>query len=148
MDQVGSKNNNFLWLLIAISISQPCVADDKFHWEPYPWPHAEYPSREKPMRRDLSEPLEFGAKYPKAGNNHAVTKNKPKIVKKIPKPIVKEVIKPIPEIKKEEQHTPDTNRPVTKSTVTEKRFEWLRKYEWLIIAWIVSIISLLYIAFE
>jgi hypothetical protein len=55
-----------LSMLVLVLSATFCAADDdKVIHEPYPWPNAEIPSREKPMRRDFSEPLEFGAKYPK-----------------------------------------------------------------------------------
>jgi len=69
----SGRSLGFFGLLLAalIVISVTVWADDKVIHEPYPWPNAEYPSREKPMRRDLSEPLEFGTKYPKPGAEKA-----------------------------------------------------------------------------
>jgi hypothetical protein len=54
-------------LFLAIFVASPPVLADKVIHEAYPWPNAEYPSREKPMRREFGEPLEFGEKYPKPG---------------------------------------------------------------------------------
>jgi LPXTG-motif cell wall-anchored protein len=98
------------FLFVLVWLTSLCFADKVIH-EPYPWPNAEYPSREKPMRREFTEPLEFGEKYPKAESapNQLSTKtSKPsrtKVVKKKaspkPKVKVKKKIVPVPEVKPE-----------------------------------------------
>jgi hypothetical protein len=82
---------NLFWmavtgLVIAFMVALVIPSDaEKYRWEGYPWPsYAGKPSREKPMRRDLGEPLEFGEMYPEAGSK-PVTRA-PKAAKTVPKP--------------------------------------------------------------
>lgn len=98
-------------LLAPMLFAAPYVAADKVIHEPYPWPNAEYPSREKPMRRDLSEPLEFGEKYPKPES--AKPASKP--VKKAKKPS-KTAKKPsVSRSKPVEKPVASRSKPVKKS---------------------------------
>lgn len=54
------------------------VDAEKYRWEGYPWPsYAGKPSREKPMRRELSERLEFGEMYPESPNKAPNVVSKP-----------------------------------------------------------------------
>lgn len=66
--------------LLYIGVGVWHAAAEKYRPEPFPWPsYAGKPSREKPMRRDLSEKLEFGEMYPEP-----LSKKHPPLAKKAP----------------------------------------------------------------
>jgi hypothetical protein len=71
-----------------LCISPGPVVVQAFGYEPYPWPNACIPSCEKPMRREFSEKMEFGAKIEPEKRKYTQSKPKPKVYakKKAPPP--------------------------------------------------------------
>lgn len=51
-------------------------------YEPYPWPNACIPSCEKPMRREFSEKMEFGARIEPEKRKYTPQKSRPKVYAK------------------------------------------------------------------
>jgi hypothetical protein len=80
------------WKSLCLSAALVCTcfgtpfAAEKFKWEPYPWPNAQIPSREKPMRREFSEAPVYGDLEDRPKQKSMKPPTKPKVEKVKPQP--------------------------------------------------------------